>query len=186
VRARANNKEWWPIPIDQVWDIFVEVHAKVVDVYHFQSHALTLMANHYHWALSTPEGNLDEGMRYFQTMTSKKISKAAGRINRIYGGRYGWTVLTSPDSFQKTYRYIYMNPVRANICANPLHYSWSTLVNRGLETVSALGFAEGIPVPIQAQAQWMLEMRSIDDELRIQKALRRRVFTMPRPVSGYR
>lgn len=185
IRARANNREPWPVPMERVWDIFSEVHSQVVKDYGFLSHAFTLMNNHYHWTASTPNENLDEGMRFFQAQTSKKIAKSSGRINRIYGGRYGWSLLPSPDSFQRTFRYVHMNPVRAGVCASPIHYPWSTLVNRGIDVVEAEGFTDGMPQTPAALAKWMLDLREVDDEVRIRRALRRKVFNFPRAPSGF-
>ncbi len=186
LRARSNNREAWPIPMESVWDIFQEIHERTVKKFEFESHAFTLMINHYHWLNSTPIGNLDEGMRYFQTETSKRISKAAGRINKVYGGRYGWSVIPSPDSFFRTYRYVYMNPVRAGACANPLVYSWSTLAKSNWSIVNPLGYGDDIPASKHEQAQWMLALRSSDDEIRIRAALRRRVFELPRKTDGFK
>ena len=66
--------------MDHAWEIFKEVHNETVAQYGFESHAFVLMNNHYHWNNSTPHENVDEGMAYFQTQTSKKILKAAATV----------------------------------------------------------------------------------------------------------
>lgn len=172
--------------MEQAWDIFKEVHDETVEKYEFESHAFVLMINHYHWLNSTPHENIDDGMRYFQSETSRRIAKSAGRINKIWGGRYGWSVIPTQNFYQISFRYVYMNPVRAMICQNPIQYTWSTLTKSEWNLVQPPGFSDGMPDTPEDRGQWMLDLRPQDDEHRTRAALRRKIFDLPRDKRGFK
>lgn len=185
VCARVNNRDRWPISMERAWSVVREIHNETVKKYGFQTLGFVMMNNHYHWLLMTPEANLDGGMRYFQTRTSTYILALCGRMNRLYGGRYKWTVIQSQENLLRTYRYILMNPVRAGICGRPDEYAFSSLNSLGWDLEVGPTLLSELPTDPALQADWMLSLRAQDDEDRIRYALRRRTFSMPRGKSGF-
>lgn len=184
--ARVNNRERWPISMDSVWEEFRILHNNIVERFEFRTLAFVLMNNHYHWLLTTPRSNLDEGMRHFQTASSKRILSLSGRQNRLYGGRYGWSVIRTNEGVLKNYRYILMNPVRSGSSTSPDLYPFSTYNSHGWKVQYADSLLSDVPKDKGVQTGWMMRLRTTDDEIRIQSALRRRVFKTPRNGNGYR
>lgn len=126
IYARSNNKEAFPLPTHQCWGIFNFYLDELIKRYDFEVHAFVLMNNHFHAIVSTPRGNIDEGMRYFMTQTSKGMGLASERINHVYGGPYGWTLINSPTVYAVMLKYVYRNPIKAKLVTNVEQYFWST------------------------------------------------------------
>jgi REP element-mobilizing transposase RayT len=127
ISARCRNKQWFDIPMPQVWDIFQENLYLIKILYGVRIHSFVLMSNHYHLLVTDPEMNLSKFMRYLQTHTSLEISKRAGRINQTYGQRYFASRVDSYHYFLHAYRYNYRNPVDAGIVKNVEEYPFSAL-----------------------------------------------------------
>ena len=84
--ARTNNKEWFHIPMRDVWSIFNEVLLLVSNKYSFKVHAFVLMSNHYHLMASTSVGHdLPKVMQIFQREVSRRINLQANRKNHLFG-----------------------------------------------------------------------------------------------------
>jgi len=130
ISARCTNKDWFAIPLPEVWEIMEEQLFFAVHAFKIEVHAFVLMSNHFHLLTSAPEGNLSECMRYFMTQTSRQLLHKCRRINQIYGGRYHSTVIATYHHFTSAYKYVYRNPVHAGTCAWVEEYPFSTL--RGL------------------------------------------------------
>lgn len=125
--ARSNNKEWFYIPIDEVWKILLEILSRDVMRTQFRIHALVLMSNHLHLIASSADGNIDIPMRYFLREVCRKINRQADRINHVFGGPYRWNVITNTSYFLHCLKYVYRNPVTAGICERVEDYPYSTL-----------------------------------------------------------
>ena len=65
VTSRANNKEWFALPMDQVWKICQDCLKAAFDLHKVEIIAFVLMNNHYHLILRTPDANLDQFMYEF-------------------------------------------------------------------------------------------------------------------------
>jgi REP element-mobilizing transposase RayT len=141
VRARCINKEWFAVPIEEVWDIFSNYLHFIHHGFDVKIHSFVLMNNHFHLIVSTPSGNLNSAMNYLMRETSRMISKRAGRINQTYGGPYNWSLLKNSNYYIHCYKYVYRNPVEAGLVSLVESYPYSTL--RGL-----LGFEHTI-IPIE-------------------------------------
>ena len=140
VCARAHNRERFPIPISDMWSLFEDYLFLVVQLYGFQIHSFVLMPNHFHLLVRTPEANLGEGMNYLMRESARETSRLSFRINQTYGGRYHRSLISNAQYFFDVYKYVYRNPVRANLCSSVEEYQFSTL--RGL-----LGF-ERLSIPV--------------------------------------
>ncbi len=177
--ARSNNKDWFDIPMPVCMAIFLEVIEKTKKLYGFEFHTFILMANHFHMILSTPHANLDEGMRYFMTETSRRIARAAGRINKIYGQRYHWTEIKNAIQYAHAFRYNFQNSTRAKIVQFVEDYNWSSLRHKELFVPNA-GFSEHIPDTPEEMLAWLNTIPDTTFDDQIKRALRRFVFKFPR------
>ena len=127
VSGRCINKEWFSLPMDELWEIFQEQLFYLHHVFGFEIHSFVLMNNHFHLLVRTPESNLSIGMQWFMKETSRYINQMSGRINQVWGGRYFRSMIKSPHHYLNVYKYIYYNPVEANISKNVLDYKYSSL-----------------------------------------------------------
>lgn len=155
--ARANNKDSFPLSSSRCWGIFNYYLNELVLRYGVKIHAFVLMSNHFHMVISTPNANLDQCMRYFMTQTSKGMSMASDRINHVYGGPYGWTLIESPITYAVMIKYVYRNPVKANICNKVELYPWSTLTNKNIKYIlePKPEFDEMVPKEEGEQLSWL-------------------------------
>lgn len=127
VTVRCNNKDWFALPLSEVWEIFERylffLHAGFcVDV-----QAFVLMSNHFHLIVKAPLQNLPEAMNYLLRETSRRIGERSRRINHVYGGAYYWTLINEWRHLHIAYKYLYRNPVEAGIVENVEDYPFSTL-----------------------------------------------------------
>lgn len=179
--ARSNNRDWFTLPMTDCWKIFTTCLKKVALNYGFETHAFVLMSNHYHWLVSTPNENLGEGMCYFQTQASWALARQSKRINRIFGARYNWSMITTSTYYACVYRYLYQNPLRASLCDRVEQYPFS-LWNppKGLRIIQRTGFDEHISQNPDELSLWINDRYSNAHKELIQKGLRRRQFKPPR------
>ena len=180
--ARCINREWFQIPIDRVWEIMCSHLFFAHRCFQLQIHQFVLMNNHFHLLATTPNSNIDKVMAFFMKKTSDDLSRDSGRINQTYGGRYHRGVITSHHYYLNAYKYLYRNPVEANLVDKAEKYRYSTL--RGL-----LGF-EHLLIPIaedttlfsdtEGVLSWINRQPSKDGLNSVAEALRKRKFVLPR------
>ncbi|ATH08973.1 hypothetical protein BIY24_13750 [Halobacteriovorax marinus] len=123
--ARAHNKEWFPLPIDQMWSLYIELLEFLMDEFDVRIYAFTLMNNHYHLMIQTPLSNIDIVMYWFMKKSTLRVQRKTSRINSIYGGRYKSSLLIEPTHRLNTYKYILRNPVKAHITKKCEYYPFS-------------------------------------------------------------
>lgn len=97
------------------------------DKYECRIHAYVLMTNHVHLLL-TPEKEDSSsllmknlGQRYVQY-----INRTYNRSGTLWEGRFRSCLTQSEDYVLACYRYIELNPVRANMVGHPRNYLWSS------------------------------------------------------------
>ncbi len=127
ISARCINKEWFNLPMEQVWEVFCEVLTETHIRYDLNIHSFVLMSNHFHLIATTPKANISLSMQYLMGQTSRKLTKLGNRINETYGGRYHKCILQSHKYYLNAYKYNYRNPVTARICELVQDYKFSTL-----------------------------------------------------------
>lgn len=177
VTSRANNKEWFELPLDQVWDICIKsmraaYYKHPVDIISF-----VLMGNHYHLLVQTPHSNLDQFMYELNKNIAIDLKQRTGRINKIFGGRYKWCLISNMRYLANCYRYIYQNPLRANITKRCQDYPFSTLyyksrgLHLGIPLCDKLGLAD------QFKLCWLNQKIEESEEKAIRSALYRSVLS---------
>ena len=80
-------------------------------------HSYVLMTNHYHLLLETPEGNLVDGMRWFQGTYTLRFNTRHRTGGHLFQGRYKAVPVDpeAPEYFRRVSDYIHLNPVRAGL-----------------------------------------------------------------------
>ena len=147
VYARSNNKENFYIPIEICWSIFIYHLKEISTRFKLQIHAFVLMNNHYHMVCTSYEKfPLPIVMEWFQRSINREINKKAERINHLFGGPYKGSLITHSNYFYNVIRYVYQNPVSANIVNKVEYYPFSTIQNGEIPLCWPITeISEGIP-----------------------------------------
>ena len=127
VRTRSNHKEWFQLPLDQVWRIICASADKAIERHKGIISQLVLMNNHYHLLVRTPQMNIDQFMYEFNKTFSDRLRKESGQVNRMFGSSYKWSIISNQNYYLNVYRYIYQNPLRAGVVTNCEDYPYSSL-----------------------------------------------------------
>jgi putative transposase len=97
-------------------------------------HAWTLMGNHYHLFIETPEANLVSGMTWLQNTYTRRFNVRHRMWGRLFGDRYKAVIVdgTESDYYRTLMDYIHLNCVRAGIIRperkeSVLDYAWSSV-----------------------------------------------------------
>lgn len=108
----------------QTWlDLLLET-SKKFDV---AIHAYVLMENHFHLLVSPgSDGALPQMMQAIGRRYVRYFNTACQRSGTLWEGRYRATVLQVEQYLLPCMAYIDLNPVRAGLVDNPLHYPWSS------------------------------------------------------------
>ncbi len=95
----------------------------------WEVHAWCLMSNHYHLALSTPNANLVDGMRWLQGTFSTRFNRMRRETGHLFQGRYKSLVVDPEGGLGPLCHYIHLNPVRAKLCpvSELSEYRWTSL-----------------------------------------------------------
>lgn len=138
VYNRTEDKNFYGLPLKDIWDIYSENLAILSAGFDIKIHAFVLMSNHYHLAASAPSETLPNAIRYLQSQVSRQVGEACKTQKYRFGQRYKWKLIAEHGKYQNLIRYIYQNPVRAKLCVRTEDYPWSSL--SGLYGRSSLGF----------------------------------------------
>ena len=92
-------------------------------------HAFTIMRNHFHLALETPEPNLSLGMKWLQGSWAIRFNRFRGEVGQPFQGRYKALQVERGAALARVADYIHINPVRAGVLPfdRLLQYRWSSL-----------------------------------------------------------
>ena len=127
VVIRCNNKEWFNLPIAEIWDICIDALKRANFKYPVRIISFVLMNNHYHMILFTPNSDLDKFMKILNSIISKDIRYKTKRINRIFGDRYKWKLINNKQYYNTVLRYIFQNPIHAYMATRCEQYPYSTI-----------------------------------------------------------
>ena len=105
---------------------FLAILQKAVDRYSLRVHTYCLMANHYHLLLETPEANLSSAMQWLNVSYTCYFNIKYSHSGHLFQGRFKAILVDADAYLLQLSRYIHLNPVRAELVANPLEYRWSS------------------------------------------------------------
>ncbi len=124
--GRANNKEHFYLPTEEVWEIMLKKLKKLQKENDLRISAFVLMSNHFHLLALTPREPIDRIMYFFMKEVTREMQKRTGRINKIFGGRYKGCLIDNPKYLLNVYKYIYRNPIAARVTERAEQYPFST------------------------------------------------------------
>jgi REP element-mobilizing transposase RayT len=128
ITARVNNRETFPIDLHLQWEIFTSECRNIRNLYEVEFHSFVMMPNHIHTILTAPdpENNLGNIMRYFMSQVTQRTHRKSGKTGHLFGGPYHWSLIKDSRYYYHALKYVYRNPVRANLCETVQDYSFST------------------------------------------------------------
>jgi putative transposase len=90
-------------------------------------HAYVLMTNHVHLLMSPPDiPRLSKMMKDVNQIFVQCVNRRSGRCGSAWQGRFKAFVVDSGEYFLTCQRYVELNPVRAGMVKQPVHYPWSS------------------------------------------------------------
>ena len=102
-------------------------------------HAWLFMTNHVHLLCTPRENNaISQMMQSLGRQYVRYFKYTYKRSGTLWEGRYKSCLVQTEDYLIQLYRYIELNPVRANMVDDPCEYQWSSYQVNALGKVSAL------------------------------------------------
>jgi len=112
---------------------FLELLALIFTRHELVAVAYTLMGNHYHLILYTPDARVSRAMQQLQTGYSRRHNRKYGRSAHLFRAHFGAREITSDEQLLAAARYLALNPVEAGLARHPLAWRWSSArVHAGL------------------------------------------------------
>lgn len=171
ITARCNNKEFFPLPLETMWEIFMSHLYFIHQEFGVGIHSFVLMGNHFHLLCHTPQGNIDQAMMSFMKRTADEVNRKTNSINHLWGTRYKWSVIEAQPYYYQVYKYIYQNPLRAKIVNRAENYPYSSLVRKTpFPLHSFLPFAFG---GSKGELMWINDIFKEDQSSAIKAGLRK-------------
>ena len=126
VIQRGNNRS--PIFVaDEDYHCFSHYLHEACERHGCQIHAWVFMTNHIHLLLTPDaEESISKMMQSVGRRYVQYFNKTYQRTGTLWEGRYKATLIDSDSYLFTCYRYIELNPVRANMVGHPGEYRWSS------------------------------------------------------------
>ncbi len=133
--------------------VFLETLLRTTHRFGWELPAYAIMTNHFHLVVTTPRGNLSEGMHAAQSAFANKHKVFRGSPGHVFQSRFGSAHCPAGPSAARKIDYVHLNPVRGGIVTleELRDYPWTSyrLLRRpelrGLVTIGqALGLMHGL------------------------------------------
>jgi REP element-mobilizing transposase RayT len=106
--------------------MFLGIFTEAVRRFRWIVHAYTLMTNHFHLVLETPEPTLSRGMKWMNGKYAQWFNKRHKRSGHLFQGRFKGFLVEKESYLLALIRYVALNPVRAGMVERPEEYRWSS------------------------------------------------------------
>jgi len=90
---------------------FLELLGETVDRFRFRIHAYSLMENHFHALIQTPDANLSQGMQWLGLSYSSWFNTRHRRVGPLFQGRFKGLPVEEGAYALDLSVYIHLNPV---------------------------------------------------------------------------
>lgn len=107
-------------------ETFLKLLGDISETFRIEVHAYSLMNNHYHLLIQTPEGKLSRAMRHLNGVYTQIYNKRNQTDGPLFRGRYKSLLVDSDEYLLELVRYIHLNPVEAKLCAHPQEHVWTS------------------------------------------------------------
>ena len=132
--SRGNNREAC-FYSDDDYLFYLECLADACKRYQVALHSYVLMTNHVHLLMTPATGTgLSQVMQSVGRRYVQYVNINYKRSGTLWEGRHKASLVDAKYYLLACYRYIELNPVRANMVAHPADYRWSSYrVNTGIQ-----------------------------------------------------
>ncbi len=186
ITGRRHNKAPFDLELDLVWSIMSD-HLYLIHIFYgIKIHAFVLMPNHFHLICSTDCESLGVAFNYFMRETSKVMNRYSGKINQNWGSRYYRCEISNFRYFMNCYKYVYQNPVRAQLtskCENWKFSSLNGLIGRSYMIIpieaDTILFTDSGSI-IEENIDWLNQQAEENNLISMRKALKKRAFKLPK------
>ena len=117
-------------------EIALDVIEKAKKKYKFYCFCFTIMDNHIHIIIQTPnEDNISLIMQVINKNIATKCNKVLSRTGHFWGKRFHSTLIKNEEQLINTLIYLNLNPVKAGIVYDPKDWEWgsyNTYINNSL------------------------------------------------------
>jgi len=100
---------------DAAKQVLMDTILAVAHRFAWQLHAYAIMTNHFHLVVTTPRGNLSEGMHALQSAFANKHKAFRGSVGHVFQSRFGCAHYPAGPLAARKIDYVHLNPVRAGI-----------------------------------------------------------------------
>jgi REP element-mobilizing transposase RayT len=107
-------------------NIWLEILGRAAGRFGWKVYAFSLLDNHYHLFLGTPEAGLAPGMRQLNGDYAGYFNRRHGRRGPLMQGRYKSVLVEDEGHWLELSRYVHLNPVRAGLAKRPEDWKWSS------------------------------------------------------------
>jgi putative transposase len=104
----------------------IELMTLVVTSLRWECLAYCLLDTHFHLLVTTPDPNLDRGMKHLNGVYAQGFNRRYGRVGHLVQDRYHAEIVEREGHLREALRYIALNPVRAGLCRRPERWPWSS------------------------------------------------------------
>jgi putative transposase len=138
VIQRGNNRQA-TFFTDTDYRTYLDCLTEACSKHDCQVHAYVLMTNHVHLLMtpSRPDG-ISKAMQSLGRRYVRYVNDVYGRTGTLWEGRYKASLIDSEQYLLTCYRYIELNPVRANMVRHPGEYRWSSYAHHAGDRVDPL------------------------------------------------
>lgn len=117
----------------------------VVDEYDLECWNYCLMPNHYHLTVRPTKANLSSAMHKLNSVYASWWNNRHQRVGHVFQGRFKSQIVQREGYLMTLCRYIALNPVRAQLVADPSEWEWSSYrATVGLRPVPGFLSIEGV------------------------------------------
>lgn len=105
---------------------FLHLLEEISKMFQLEVHAYSLLDNHYHLLVHTPQGNLGRIMRHLNGIYTQRFNRRHQTDGPLFRGRYKAILVDKDTYLLELVRYIHLNPVRAALCHHPQDHRWTS------------------------------------------------------------
>lgn len=105
---------------------FLSLLSDIVTAFGIQIHAFSLMENHYHLLIHTPQAGLSRPMRHLNGLYTQYFNQKHAKDGSLFRGRYKAILIDTDGYLTELARYIHCNPVKAGLSKNPAAHPWTS------------------------------------------------------------
>jgi len=153
---------------------FLRTLVEEQEIHHVKTVGGTLMGNHFHLAVVTPNGNLSEFMERLEGRYARYFNQRHQYIGHVFQGRFRHVCIETDVHLLTALCYLFMNPVTAGFADRLEDYKWSSYA-------AAAGYS---PIPAYLSLEWL---EALYPTLSLSDAQRRlrQLMSEPKPVAAY-